>query len=155
MRRFAPIILILVLAVFSTSAQEPSEESYIRLQATLVSSSLNPGDSTEILLKFAPADDFHLIADPVVNIDLDSLSVLRKAGGLRVEVDRRSGYIRTSHPLRQPVVLSRGIPPGTYPVQAKVTYFYCSGSKGWCRKQVQALKLEVSARSPSPPVQGG
>jgi hypothetical protein len=155
MRRFAPIILTLILAVFSASAQEPSEESHVRLQATLASSSLNPGDSTEILLKFAPADDIHLTAEPSVKIELDSSSVLRKTGGLRAEVDRRSGYVRTSHPLRQRVVLSRGIPPGTYPVQAKVTYFYCSGSEGWCRKQVQALKLEVSARNPSPAVQGG
>ena len=144
--RFAPLIILSVLALsVPASAQQPAEASYVRLDASLASQSLAPGDTTELLLKFTPADDIHLNGSPAVEIALDSL--VAPAGTLSQEVDARTGFLRTDGPLAMRIVLSPGTPPGTRQVTARVSYFFCSATEGWCMRKTERVALPLTVRS--------
>jgi hypothetical protein len=150
MRSAALIIFCILVTSVPAPAQQSADPSYVRLDASLASTSLAPGDTTELLLRFTPADDIHLNGTPGVEVALDS--TVAPAGALRQDVDARTGYLRTGEPLAMRVVLSPGARPGLHRVIATISYFFCSGTEGWCmRKREQvALPLTVRPRTASP-----
>ncbi len=66
------------------------------------------------------------------------------AGGVRQVADE-GGIVRTSEPLRQPVALAAGTRPGRYRAEGTVTYYFCSGTEGWCQRKVEHVQLQVTA----------
>lgn len=46
-------------------------------------------------------------------------------------------------PVRFPVALAKGVPSGPQDVSARVTYYYCSQTQGWCRKSTDPIQVTV------------
>ncbi len=139
------VLLAFAFSVVSVAASAQDQPLTIQLEASLASTTLHPGDSTDIILKFDPSEDIHLNAEPAVRVEFDSASILEPIGALRQEIDTEAGTVKTSEPLRQRVALSRKAGPGRHSVRGTVTYFFCSGTEGWCRRKAQWVQLQVTA----------
>ncbi|HEX9005849.1 MAG TPA: hypothetical protein VF889_01050 [Bacteroidota bacterium] len=140
--QLAIMLLLPIVAVAAFAQDQPSD---VQLEATLASGVLHPGDSTDMILKFTPAEGIHLNADPPARVAFDSASVLTPVGELQQVTEEDEGTVYTPEPLHQRVALRPGARPGRYSVGGTVTYFFCSGTEGWCRRKVEHVQLQVTA----------
>ena len=55
-----------------------------------------------------------------------------------------AGYFESGEPVLFPVGVAPDASKGSHLVKARVTYFYCSKSEGWCRRTKEDLELAVA-----------
>ena len=117
---------------------------YVRVTVSLSDTTLQPGQTEDLHVAFNPADDISIIAKPAVKISLAPTRLVTLTGGPRQDVDRRTGYISTYSPITQRFTVSKDAQWGAYTVKGSLVYFYCSNSKGWCRKQVEPIEFTIT-----------
>jgi len=57
-------------------------------------------------------------------------------------------YLNPEKPVRFAVAIAAGAPKGIQIVPAKVTFFYCSSTEGWCRRGTEDIEIIVRVGSP-------
>ena len=117
---------------------------YVRVTVSLSDTTLQPGQTEDLQVALSPANDISIIANPAVEISLAPTRLVTLAGSPHQDVDRSTGYISTRSPVTQRFTVARDAQRGTYTVKGSLVYFYCSNSKGWCRKQVEPITLTIT-----------
>ena len=147
--RLAVPVIVLLLGYLRTSAQTgmahaPDTNVYVQVTVSLSQKTFRPGQVGVLGVTFHPEDDIHITAEPPARFSLASTRVISLTGGANREVDASSGYLSTDTPVTQRFAVSKRIRKGTYTVKGSLVYYYCSGSKGLCRKKVEPLTLVLT-----------
>ncbi len=138
---FAAILFLVGPVRVLAGAFPPNE--YVRLEVRPASTIMRPGVAGLIELRFFPADGIHVNVDPPVKFSLDSATGLVLNGRPLMTADARSGYLSTTAPVQQKVTLGRKVAPGQCTVKGTVTYFFCSDSEGWCKRQKVPVEFTI------------
>jgi hypothetical protein len=145
--RVALVIALLVWQAISTHigvAGDFQATRDVHVTVGLSRTTLRPGQTENLQIAFSTADDIYVIARPTVEIRLASTQLVTLIGSPNQDVDRSTGYISTRSPVTQRITVSKGTHEGTYTVKGSLVYFYCSRSKGWCRKQVEPFEIRIT-----------
>jgi len=108
------------------------------------------GEVDAVAVRFAPLDpDVQVNEIPAPRLELDdSQSLLSPAPEephapvppMSADAPR---YLDLSDPIRFPVELAPDAPEGIHGVPAEVVYFYCSKSRGWCRRGNEPVTIPI------------
>jgi hypothetical protein len=134
--------LFLLASHLAFAGGSPSND-YVRLEVQPPSTALRPGSSAVVELLFTPVDGIHVNIDPPVQFALDSTTALTLTGKPAMTKDTDTGYLSTTTPVKQTIVLGKNIPAGRLSVKGTVTYFFCSESEGWCNRQKQPVEFTI------------
>jgi YHS domain-containing protein len=116
---------------------------YVRLVVQPPSTAVRPGSSAVVELHFTPVDGIHINIDPPVQFALDSATAITLTGKPAMTKDPDTGYLSTTTPVRQTIVLGKNTRAGKLSVKGTVTYFFCSESEGWCNRQKQPVEFTI------------
>jgi len=119
----------------------PATNEYVKAEVSLKEKSLKAGAESELIIWLRPKKGFHINLRPPIEIKLDSSSAFTLAGKPDIPKSAKNEYLDTSRPIKQTFVLSRDLKPGSVQLKGMLTYFYCSGSGGWCSKFKQPIDL--------------
>ncbi len=128
--------LLLLGGNVGAAFEDPETDDNVRVTVAVVDSLLRPGGTGTLTITFAPAEDIHINADPAVEVTISPAGIFRLRGGILQSTDETSGYLSLREPVRQKFQLQEAAKPGRHRLRGRLTYFYCSESGGWCRKQV-------------------
>jgi hypothetical protein len=121
----------------------PSDTSFVAVEVRFEPSAVAPGGRAAVEIRFVPADDIHINADPPVAVRLDASPLHLPGGRLDVKTSGDEGYVDTGVPVRREVLISPDATPGAATLSGEVLYYYCSDSEGWCRRAARAFSLPV------------
>lgn len=142
---FAGVLLLL----WSSAARgsDPPANEHVKLKVRAASSSVRPGGTFNVELRFLPAEGIHVNADPPVEFSLDPRETsLRLKGTPLMATDKGTGYLATGEPVRQKIILGPRAAQGQRTVKGTVIYFYCSDSEGWCNRQKQPVEFTIMVK---------
>lgn len=134
--------VLFLLAFPAAVADGPTSNDYVKLEVR-PASAVRPGTGGIIEFHLLPAEGIHVNADPPLAFLLDSASSLTLDGKPLIPKDTITGYLSTTEPVRQAVLLDRKAKPGVLTVKGTVTFFYCSESEGWCNKQREPVEFTI------------
>ena len=135
--------VFLLFASTAIIAGGTSSNDYVKVDVRPPSTALKPGGSGEVEFRFIPVDGIHINVDPPVTFTLDTMTVVSLKEKPVMTKDAKTGYLSTSSPVRQTVVLARNAAPGTFTVKGTVSYFFCSETEGWCNRQKQPVEFTI------------
>jgi hypothetical protein len=97
----------------------------------------------EVTVTFAPKDpDVHINTTPAPRLRLDAAQkLLADRAGAKPSVGTEK-YVDTTFPIVFPVAVLAPV-HGEQTVKGSLTYYYCSGREGWCRKGTADLEIPV------------
>jgi hypothetical protein len=139
------IVLALVLAAAALPA---GSVKYVDVLATYVAPT-KAGRSAAVSVTLYPTEpDIHVNENPGPRLELDPEQQVLvyeppKTDKAPVFDPAAAHYLDPKVPVRFDVTLAKGVAKGTHEAKAKVVYFYCSSSKGWCRKGTENIELTV------------
>lgn len=136
------------LAVFlgfvgPSAAAGPSDTSFVAVEVRFEPSAVAPGARGAVEIRFVPADDIHINADPPLAVRLDASPLHLPGGRLEVKTAGDEGYVDTAVPVRHEVLIAPNAVAGRATLTGEVVYYYCSDSEGWCRRAVRTFSLPV------------
>jgi hypothetical protein len=138
----------LALALTLFAALQAGSAKHVDVLATYVAP--EAGRPPAVSVTLLPTDpDIHVNENPAPRLELEAGQTVLvyeppkadKAGLVDPEKPR---YLDPQVPVRFDVTLAKDVPKGSHVVKAKLTYFYCSKRKGWCRKGTEDLELTVA-----------
>lgn len=144
MRSFALVLACVFGTATLGAGMEVRDNEDVRLTVRLSADVLRPGQTADILITFAPAEDIHIVASPPVRLNIRSTRTIALSGAVRQVVDKRTGYLSEQSAVTRRFAVAKSARPGTYTVHGSVVYYYCSGSEGWCRKFVQPVEFSFT-----------
>jgi hypothetical protein len=138
--------LLLILAGGMLGAPARYVEVSARYQAPK-----HAGENGAIAVRLVPTTEgVHVNDTPAPRLRLDAdqkvLVDRQKPEKKSVEVPADPAlalFLDPEIPVRFPVSLAAGAPSGEQLVSARVTYFYCSQTQGWCRKSTDDIRVAV------------
>jgi hypothetical protein len=140
----SPTALALLLGfVGPPAAAGPSDTSFVAVEVRFEPSAVAPGGRGTVEVRFVPADDIHINADPPVSVRLDASPLHIPGGRLEVQTGGDGGSVDTGAPVRHEVLIAPNAVEGPATLTGEVIYYYCSDSEGWCRRAARAFSLPV------------
>jgi len=142
--------LLALLLLPATGAAAPPD--HFDVEATFEAAAAPGGDGAVAVRFYARDPDLRLNASPAPRLTLDLLETVLvdrqpKAPKDVPEYDPATAkYLDLDGPVRFPVAVAGTATPGSYDVQAKVVYFYCSVREAWCRRGT--ADVDVAVRVP-------
>lgn len=149
-RWIRPVLLVLsfalvtVLPVTAQESDEPNDD--VRITITSEPDTLARDGGGTLLIDFSPMKGFHVNAIPAMRVVLDSASPAGLTDSLTITVDNATGYLDCRSPVRQPFALKKGTKTGGASVSGTLTYYYCSDTEGWCRREKKTFAIPVTLR---------
>lgn len=148
-QRIAICFLISCLAIITSSGGSSGESNkYVRVETALANTDVKAGGNGTILISFVPVDGIHINADPPVRAKIQKNRLLSLKGDPDISIDKESGYLSTSTPVKQRFAVSSKATPGEHTVKGTIIYYFCSDTEGWCRKFSQPMTLKLSIQKP-------
>ncbi len=138
----AAVLVQCALLASVAGASSPNDD--VRVEARAASATMRSGSSGAVELRFFPVEGFHVNLDPPVQFSLDSAVALDLAGKPVMTADSVTGYLSTTVPVQQAIIIRDQTPPGLLIVKGTVTYFYCSEREGWCNRRKQPVEFTIS-----------
>jgi len=145
MTRTIVLVAFLLLSSF-TFVDDPKANSNpnVGVWTHVSRATFKPGDTGEITITIAPAEGYHVNANPPVEFGLDAPKTIMLKGVLSQVTDKNNGYLSTRSPLRQTFYVPSTVKPGAHTLKGMVTYFYCSDVEGWCQRFRQPIALSFT-----------
>ena len=140
------IVLILHLLSAGLTGGESGDSHFVKVDVSLADSVLRPGDRGRVLVSFTPVDGIHINVDPPVTLTIRKNSLLSLQGNPDMTTDKVTGFLSTETPVGQLFSISHKATPGPHTITGTITYYFCSDTEGWCRKQSQAVTLTLNIK---------
>lgn len=137
------LLLFHVLAIPVPGGPATKENKYVRVEIRLEDTTVAPGADGAILFGFTPAEGIHVNTDPPVEIEIEKNRAVTLHGDPDLTVDKETGFLSTSSPVRQQFSVSPAASPGEYSIQGTIVYYFCSDTQGWCTKFKQPVTLKL------------
>lgn len=109
-----------------------------------------PGELPAVAVRFDPLDPDVVVNEiPAPRLRLDESQSLLVPGPEEPPAPApptsadAPRYLDLSEPVRFPVELAADAPEGIHGVAAEVVYFYCSKSRGWCRRGNEPVTIPL------------
>lgn len=118
-------------------------DEYVTLEVRPVPSTMHPGSSGIIEFHFQPADGIHVNTDPPISFSLDSTGAVKLKGKPAMVADTGTGYLSTTAPVKQTIMLGKQVARGPITVKGMLTYFFCSDSEGWCNRHKETVEFTI------------
>lgn len=145
MRGLAPILIVLLPAAALAGALQSFE-----VEAAFEPSKADHAEAA-VAVRFHPLDpDLRVNEKPAPRLELDLLqTVLVDRQGPRKSQTHAydpltATYLDLEKPVRFPVALAPGAPPGPHEVAGHVVFFYCSLREAWCRRGTADVQFTVA-----------
>jgi hypothetical protein len=138
-----PSIAGLLLIAALAPGEGKVSNDLVGLDVGLRQSQLKPGETGQVIISFKPKKGIHVTTDPPFEFSIDTLGHFFSVGDKAEFVTDTKGYVNPSRPVRQPFIVSRDTPAGTYEVKATLIYYYCSDNEGWCSRFKQPVRFSV------------
>lgn len=137
-------LLLPVFIALSSAAEKKiftaNDHVKVEMQAP---SKISPATSSSIKFFFTPNEGIHINTEPMFELKLDKDSHFELSGE-PVYAKNEKEYLDIKKPVMFSVRAKSGIKPGTYPLQGKLFYFYCSDAEGWCNRFTQQVDLTIT-----------
>jgi len=137
---------LVVGATAPAPGQGKTEEINVGIAAALSRDTLSPGAGAEVLFTFKPKKGFHVNAVPPMAVAFDSAAPAKNGGKIVIPSDTATGYLKPASPVRQPFSLSAGAKKGRSELKGVLTYYYCSDTEGWCRKENLRFSVPLTVK---------
>lgn len=140
------MLAALVFALSSTLSLAASGREHVGLAAGVEQVR---GGEADVVVSFMPLDGaIRVNAEPAPRLALDPEQPALAESSRAAPPLPRAGfpngrYLDTRAGVRFPVRLARGAARGRHTVHARVTYFYCSQTEGWCRRAQDDVEFSV------------
>jgi hypothetical protein len=142
------VFIAAALAFFPARAasQEKGAETYVAIAASASRDTIAPGSGADILFTFNPKKGFHVNAVPPMAVRFDTTAPAKNGGSIVIPADTATGYLKTSRPVRQPFTLRSSAKKGRTELKGALTYYYCSETEGWCRKETLRFAVALTVK---------
>jgi len=145
MKSFSLIIFFLLLtsSFYLIAGESPTSNESVKFKLSVKLKSKKAGSSGELVFSLKPKDGIHITLNPPMMFKLDSTDAVTIVGDLKYSKSEKSEYLDASKPVRQSFTLSNKIKTGPLHVKGTLTYFYCSGTDGYCAKFKQPVDVVI------------
>ena len=140
------LIIIISLLTFNLTliaGESPKINEFVKCEISVKQKSMKAGATGELLISLKPKDGIHINLDPPLTLKLDSSVAYSLVGKPIFSKTNKSEYIDIAKPIKQSFTLSKKIKPGLVQLKGTLSYFYCSGSDGWCARFKQPIDISV------------
>ena len=139
-----PLAFISVLSLQLIAGGDGKQNPHVKVDVSVEPSSLKPGASGEIRIRFHPTEGIHVNATPPTELNLSDASPLTLIGKPSVPTDSTTGYLDAEKPITYTFAVSSTAQPGTAEVNGTLVYYFCSDEEGWCLRWKDDVSLTVS-----------
>lgn len=137
-------ILLLVIPEFAAQKDAVQENSHVRSEVRLSSTTMTRGETGEIILYLTPNEGIHVNTDPAVEFEFEKQSSIHFLGITSLPTNAKTGYLNTDQPIKYSFALDKNILKGKHSIKGIVRYFFCSDTEGWCNRFVQPIDLRYT-----------
>jgi hypothetical protein len=123
-----------------------TENEHVSVSITLKSDTFTPGDSGLIMINFKSDENYYINMEPIPTVKLDSNKIIASVGKVLLNKSKKPEYADISKPAKVPFTLSKAIRKGKYEIKGTLTYFFCSGTEGWCSKFKQSFSINLTVK---------
>lgn len=127
----------------SNAAKPEKENKYVKVEFLLKQKTVKAGTTVDLLITFKPKKDIYINIDPPMTVKLDSSDFITTVGKLIIPKTTKSEYLDISKPVKQQFEISKKTKPGTIRLRGLLTYFYCTGTDGWCSRFKQPIDISL------------
>ncbi len=137
---------VAVIAIATAVGVAPGQ--FFELQAVYAAPAAGDHVGSVSVTFLARDPDVHINERPAVRLQLGDQTILvdKQAPPEPLEpIDPDAiTYLDISQPVLFPVAIAAGAPSGSYEVDAKLVYFFCSSRAGWCRRGKAEVQIAVT-----------
>jgi hypothetical protein len=130
----------------SFCGETPKKNEYVDIQIKIKQNEFKPGSTGELEIRFKTKEGIHINFEPPISLKFDSTALLYKVEKLNVPRKPKQEYLNTAQPLIQKFTLAKNISTGTSIIKGTLTYFYCSGSDGWCSRFKYPFEVPIKIK---------
>lgn len=127
-------------------ADQKKINEFVDVKISLKQKEVKPGSTCDLLIRFKPKEGIHINFDPPISLKFDSTLYLNKVEKLRIPRKPKQDYLDTKQELVQKFSIAKDTPPGNIVIKGALTYFYCSGSDGWCSRFKQPFEFSIKVK---------
>lgn len=107
---------------------------------------MKPGDTGELSITFKPKKGIHINLDPPLSIKFDSTDVITTLGKPVIPKAKKDNYVDIDKSVKQRFTLSNKMKSASVVLKGILSYFYCSGTDGWCSRFKQPFEFTISIK---------
>jgi hypothetical protein len=137
-------ILLLVLPELAVQKGSVQENTHVRSEIRLASTTMTRGGTGEIILYLTPNEGIHINTDPAMEFEFEKQSSVHFLGITSLPTNAKTGYLITEQPIKYSFTLDKSISKGKHSLKGTVRYFFCSDTEGWCNRFVQTIDLRFT-----------
>ena len=126
------------------AGDKPRTNEYVTVKFALQQNKLKPGTMGELVISFKPRDGIHINLDPPISIKFDTSDAITSIEKPILPAPTKEKYFDTARPIKQRFTVSKKIKPGIMTLKGTLSYFYCSGTDGWCSRFKQPFEISVT-----------
>jgi len=125
------------------SAGEDSSDDNVSIDISVANPTVKAGAKNSLVVLFSPKKGLHVVTDPPMEIELDTLQEIFRMSKLQIQKDKK-GYVASNKPVRQHFRIRSGTSPGVYLLKGEFIYYYCSEKEGWCTRAKQRIDIPIT-----------
>lgn len=137
------VCFLLAYFLLLSMNQEGIAGEDVKITAKAVKDTVRVGKEAWLLFEMKPNAGLHLNVVPAITLELldaNNFTLLAKKftpDSTSKTLTTKDGYTifdpQHAQPVSFAVKVEKNVKPGRYPLKAKLTYYYCSDTEGWCR----------------------
>jgi hypothetical protein len=136
--------LLLMSSPYLVAGESPKSNESVKFEISVKPKSMKAGSSGELLISLKPKEGIHITLEPPMTLKLDSTDAVTAVGKLIFSKAAKVEYLDASKSIKQYFTLSKKIKPGPLHLKGAFTYFYCSGTDGFCARFKQPVNVVVT-----------
>jgi hypothetical protein len=144
MTRYTILVFLVLTATLLIAGDKSKTNEFVAVKVTAQKSTLKAGSTGELIVNFKPKSGIHINFDPPVTVKLDSAEAVTASGKTIVPPPTKDKYLDITKPVRQQFTISKSVKPGKVTLKGIISYFYCSGSDGWCSRFKQPFEVSLT-----------
>jgi len=145
--KFFTLIIFVLLLTFNLSliaGESPKSNESVKFEISVKPKSMKAGSGGELLISLKPKEGIHINLNPPITFKFDSTDSVAPSGKLIFSKTANAEYLDVSKPIKQSFTLSKKMKPGPLHLKGAFTYFYCSGTDGFCARFKQPVDIIIT-----------
>jgi hypothetical protein len=144
MIRYRLLFLLLLTASILVAGDKSQTNEFVSVKVTLKKNIIKAGSTGELIVSLKPTNGIHINIDPPVTIKLDSTGIDISTSKMVVPASTKEKYLDITKPIKQEFTVAKTMRPGKTILKGIISYFYCSGSDGWCSRFKQPFEIPLT-----------
>jgi hypothetical protein len=137
-------ILLLILPELAVQKGSVQENTHVRSEIRLASTTMTRGGTGEIILYLRPNEGIHINTNPAMEFEFEKQSSVHFLSITSLPTNAKTGYLNAEQPIKYSFTLDKNISKGKHSIRGIVRYFFCSDAEGWCNRFVQPIDLRYT-----------